>query len=216
MVRAQNSFPACVSTQRLTKHHPEAGAQAQHEVALLRRLYSACVVGLGQRVLPVQALVPQSAAALAPAPCALEADLQQDASPVKVSLSTTAGYSTAHVRLTEAVLQARFVACQVWLLTVSISKSRTYSRPHRLRLHFSTKHEPCSSASRSRSMPERVCSPSTFWLMTQVSLPARCRATRNCGAWQPLTQRRCSIHAQEFVSACDQRHIQPTEVAPGE
>ena len=77
------------------QHHPEAGAQAQHEVALLRRLYGACMVGLGQRVLPVQALVPKCAAAVTPAPGALEADLQQDASPVNVSLSTTAGYVTA-------------------------------------------------------------------------------------------------------------------------
>lgn len=57
------------------QHHPEAGAQAQHQVALLRRLYGAGVVGLGQRVLPIQALVPQSAAAVTPAPGALEPDL---------------------------------------------------------------------------------------------------------------------------------------------
>ena len=57
----------------------------------------------------------------------------------------------------------------VGILTVSISKSRMYSF---LQLgQRSAKQLPCSSASLPLGIPDRRCSPSTFWLTTRVTLP---------------------------------------------
>ena len=57
---------------------------------------------------------------------------------------------------------AHLLRMQVGELTLTISKSRTYSVLHLGQR--STKQLPCSSASWAGVTPERRCRPSTFWL----------------------------------------------------
>jgi hypothetical protein len=90
-----------ISASTLT--HPEAGPQAQHQVALLRGLYGARMVSLGQWVLPVQAVVLQRTAALAPAPRALEPNLRYQCPAHQPPNSTAASCSVTGAQHSNAL-----------------------------------------------------------------------------------------------------------------
>lgn len=136
------------------------------------------------RASPVQHLIAQPAATLALAPRSLEAHLhastrlESDSGGPWIVPGTMpeARQGCANCRI--GVACTLFCRQDKGLRAVSISKSRMYWRLHRP--HFSTKQEPCSSARLARRMPERLCSPSTFWLITHVSCPVACSATSAC------------------------------------